>query len=222
MVVDHLAFSTTLALRAAGQPFTTFVPGHPTQLPVAGEVYGFPSAWPRGRRHVARGLAAPAAALRGVRGAFTARYNEALRALAAGAEPVADAFAAHGADVLFNSPAALHPPGRADLPAGTPSSAAASGGVARCGDAAWRPTRAGRPSSTSRSGRSCRPRRRPGGRRRGAAARRRARCRPGRRPRGARTAAASWLVAPSLPQVALLAGPARSSPMAATTPSRRR
>ena len=83
IVVDHLAFSTTLALRAAGRPFTTFVPGHPTQLPVAGEVYGFPTAWPAAVDTVDEAaLAAPAAALRGrPRRRSRARYNDALRSL---------------------------------------------------------------------------------------------------------------------------------------------
>ena len=46
ILVDHLAFAATLGLRAAAIPFTTFVPGHPTQLPVADEVYGHPTRWP--------------------------------------------------------------------------------------------------------------------------------------------------------------------------------
>ena len=46
IVVDHLAFAATLGLRAAAIPFTSFVPGHPTQLPVNDEVYGHPTRWP--------------------------------------------------------------------------------------------------------------------------------------------------------------------------------
>ena len=114
VVVDHLAFSTTLALRAAGRPFTTFVPGHPTQLPVAGEVYGFPTAWPAAVDASVDGeaLRALRARCEDVRDAFTERYNRALRVLSRDAEPVPDAFAAHGTDVLYNSPAVLHPPAR--------------------------------------------------------------------------------------------------------------
>ena len=47
VLVDHLCVAARLGLYAAAVPATTFVPGHPSQLPVAGEVYGFPVAWPR-------------------------------------------------------------------------------------------------------------------------------------------------------------------------------
>lgn len=46
VIVDHLAFSATLALRAAGIPFQDVVLGHPTALPVGAEIYGYPSTWP--------------------------------------------------------------------------------------------------------------------------------------------------------------------------------
>ena len=122
VVVDHLAFATTLALRAAGRPFTTFVPGHPTQLPVGGEVYGVPTAWPSTIDATVDADALAALRRRGedVRDAFTRRYNDALRSLSAHADPVADAFAAHGADVLYNSPAVLHPSTRDAVPARPP------------------------------------------------------------------------------------------------------
>ena len=47
ILVDHLAFGATLGLRAAGVSFTTFVPGHPSQVPGPDEVYGYPVGWPR-------------------------------------------------------------------------------------------------------------------------------------------------------------------------------
>ena len=115
VVVDHLAFSATLALRAAGVDYVDVVLGHPTALPVAGEVYGTASAWPVALRpdpasveHLWRRCA-------GVRDRFTAAYNEALLALDPGATPVPDAFAAHGRLVLFNYPRALHDPVRTAL-----------------------------------------------------------------------------------------------------------
>ncbi|MET0461173.1 MAG: glycosyltransferase [Ilumatobacteraceae bacterium] len=112
IVVDHLAFSVTLALRAAGRPFTTFVPGHPTQLPVAGEVYGYPTAWPAAVPVDEDALAGLRRRCEQVRDRFTERYNVALHSLSRHADAVPDAFAAHGEDVLSNSPALLHPPGR--------------------------------------------------------------------------------------------------------------
>src|SRR5687768_15416398 len=40
IIVDHLAFSARLALDAAGVPYGDVVLGHPSALPVPGEVYG--------------------------------------------------------------------------------------------------------------------------------------------------------------------------------------
>lgn len=112
ILVDHLAFAATLALRSSDRPFTTFVPGHPTQVPCGDEVYGFPPARPRA-------IVASDADLRVLRGlcedvtrSFTDRYNEVLATLAPAAVPVPDAFAAHGEDVLYNSPADLRDPAR--------------------------------------------------------------------------------------------------------------
>lgn len=112
ILVDHLAFAATLALRSSDRPFTTFVPGHPTQVPCGDEVYGFPPAWPRAivtddaELRVLRGLCAD------VTRSFTDRYNAMLSSLAPAVAPVPDAFAAHGEDVLYNSCAALRDPAR--------------------------------------------------------------------------------------------------------------
>ena len=46
ILIDHLAFSARLALQTAGIPFGDVVLGHPTALPVDGEVYGYPPFWP--------------------------------------------------------------------------------------------------------------------------------------------------------------------------------
>ncbi len=46
IIVDHLAFSARLALQTAGIRYADVVLGHPSALPVAGEVYGFPPFWP--------------------------------------------------------------------------------------------------------------------------------------------------------------------------------
>lgn len=117
VLADHLSFSSTLALRALGRPFTTFVAGHPTQLPCGDEVYGSPVAWPHGIRADDTELADLRRLCRSVTTEFTDRYNDVLAALDPHAATVADAFAAHGAHVLFNTPEALSDPRRAgDLP----------------------------------------------------------------------------------------------------------
>ncbi len=113
ILVDHLAFSTTLALRAMDRPFTTFVAGHPTQLPSGDEVFGYPTAWPSCISADDAGLAGLHRLCQQVTGDVTDRYNEVLLGLSPSARPVADAFAAHGDDVLFNSPEVLTDPGRA-------------------------------------------------------------------------------------------------------------
>ena len=46
VVVDHVAFGARLALAALGIEAATVVLGHPSALPVAGEVYGLPPDWP--------------------------------------------------------------------------------------------------------------------------------------------------------------------------------
>jgi zeaxanthin glucosyltransferase len=115
IVVDHLAFSATLALRAAGIDYVDVVLGHPTAFPVGGEVYGEALAWPDALRPDRAAAARLRRRCEDVRDGFTAAYDEALRTLHPGATPVPDAFAAHGRLVLFNYPAALHDPVRTSL-----------------------------------------------------------------------------------------------------------
>ena len=66
IVSDHISLSATLALRALGARWDSFVPGHPSQLPVGDEVYGAPPYWPAGRltrrRRTGPGSARPACA----------------------------------------------------------------------------------------------------------------------------------------------------------------
>jgi zeaxanthin glucosyltransferase len=115
ILVDHLAFGATLGLRAAGVPYGDVVLGHPRQLPVAGETYGVPGAWPAAFAVRAGTLAGLRAAARAVADRFTEAYNAALLELSASADPVADAFGAHGSLVLLNYPAAMHEPARTSL-----------------------------------------------------------------------------------------------------------
>ncbi len=89
--------------------------GHPCALPVGDEVYGYPTAWPRGFDPDPDALAALHARCREVRDAFTVQWNETLARLAPQAPAVDDAFTRHGEVLLLNYPAALHPPARTSL-----------------------------------------------------------------------------------------------------------
>jgi hypothetical protein len=115
VIVDHLAFSATLALRAAGTPYEDVVLGHPTALPVGDEVYGLPTRWPRCCHPDPAELASLRSLCGTVRDEFTHRTNAALALLDPSAPAVDDAFAAHGEHVLFNYPAHLHDPQRTAL-----------------------------------------------------------------------------------------------------------
>ena len=117
ILVDHLAFGATIGLRAAGAPYADVVLGHPRQLPLSGETYGVPGAWPSALAPGAEELEDLRSIGRRVADRFTGAYNDALRAVSADAPAVEDAFAAHGSLVLLNYPRALHDPRRtADLP----------------------------------------------------------------------------------------------------------
>lgn len=94
VIADQLSFGATLALRALEQPFASFLPSHPCQLPRTGDPDGFPLRFPRE-------LAPPAAALDALRalcadatGRFTATYNATLARLNPAAAPVEAAVSA--------------------------------------------------------------------------------------------------------------------------------
>ncbi len=107
ILIDHLAFAAGIGLRAGAIPYVDVVLGHPRQLPVGRETYGMPSAWPAAFDPQAAGLQGLEDLSRDVARSFTATYNDALRSLAADAALVDDAFAAHGDVVLFNYPSAV-------------------------------------------------------------------------------------------------------------------
>ncbi len=107
ILVDHLAFSARVALQTAGIPYGDVVLGHPSALPVAGEVYGYPPFWPASFTPEASALAELRALCHDVSARFTAEWNRAAVALDPGATPTTDAFAEHGATVLYNYPAEL-------------------------------------------------------------------------------------------------------------------
>ena len=107
ILVDHLAFSARLALQTAGIAYADVVLGHPSALPVAGEVYGYPPFWPAAFHPAPEELAELRALCDEVSARFTAEWNRAARALDPRARETADAFAEHGDLVLYNYPAAL-------------------------------------------------------------------------------------------------------------------
>jgi zeaxanthin glucosyltransferase len=115
VIVDHLAFSARLALSADRVPHADVVLGHPSALPVGGEVYGYPTDWPSAFDPQPAELAELHKACRDVREAFTAEWNIALRSLSRTAPLAEDALAAHGDRLLFNYPQALHDPARTAL-----------------------------------------------------------------------------------------------------------
>lgn len=115
VLVDHLAFSARLALKAAGVRHADVVLGHPSALTVGTEVYGYPPAWPRAFHPDPAALAALRRLCEDVRDAFTAQWNAALSVLDPSAAPSADAFTETGDVLLLNYPGALHPPPRTAL-----------------------------------------------------------------------------------------------------------
>jgi len=94
VLVDQLAFGATLALRALEQPFVSFLPSHPCQLPRPGDPDGFPVRFPSELTPPADELAALRALCEAQTRSFTQAYNTALGRLNPAAEPVAEAVSA--------------------------------------------------------------------------------------------------------------------------------
>lgn len=115
IVVDQVSLTSTLSLLASGRPFVTFVPGHPSQLPVGDERYGDALAWPTAFRPDPVALADLQATCRSVTRDVTDAFNQALSTLAPTVPPVADAFAVHGDLVAYRWEAELHDPARRPL-----------------------------------------------------------------------------------------------------------
>ncbi len=112
VIVDHVSFASTLAMYATSRPFVTLVPGHPSQLPVGRERYGVPEIWPALFRPDPHQLAELESLVGRVTQVFTDRWNTALDEVAPNRQPVADAFRAHGDRVLYNSISELQAPSR--------------------------------------------------------------------------------------------------------------
>jgi len=112
VLVDHVSFGSTLAMYASGRPFVSLVPGHPSQLPAGDQRYGVPARWPAAFDPPAAELTDLEALVDRVGRRFTDRWNAALAEVAPSATPVDDAFRVHGHRVLYNSPTELRDPDR--------------------------------------------------------------------------------------------------------------
>jgi zeaxanthin glucosyltransferase len=117
IIVDHLAFSARLALMAHGTAYADVVLGHPSALPLpaAGEVYGYPPAWPTAFTPEGADLDELRALCDTVSASFTTEWNSALAELNPDATPSTNAFAEHGDLLLLNYPRELHEPERTAL-----------------------------------------------------------------------------------------------------------
>lgn len=107
VIVDHLAFSARVGLVAAGIAHADVVLGHPSALPVTGEVYGYPPSWPAAFTPSADRLADLRELCERVSASFTTEWNAALLELNPAATPSASAFEEHGDLLLLNYPAEL-------------------------------------------------------------------------------------------------------------------
>ena len=94
VVVDQLAFGATLALRALEQPFVSFLPSHPCQLPRLGDPDGFPVRFPRELAPAAEELMTLRTLCESRTSAFTGAYNATLVRLNPAAVPVTEAVSA--------------------------------------------------------------------------------------------------------------------------------
>jgi UDP:flavonoid glycosyltransferase YjiC (YdhE family) len=108
IIVDHLAFSARLALDASGISYADVVLGHPSALPLSGEVYGFPPQWPDSFAPDPDALRRLRELCERVSASFTAEWNRALALLDPAAVPSTSAFEEHGDLLMFNYPEQLH------------------------------------------------------------------------------------------------------------------
>ncbi len=113
--VDHVSFGSTLAMYASGRPFSTVVPGHPSQLPVGEERYGVPPSWPTSMQPDPSERASVEQLADRVARSFTDRWNQALTTSGSTQPLVDDAYRVYGRHVHFNSVATLNDPTRNTL-----------------------------------------------------------------------------------------------------------
>lgn len=116
VVVDHLAYGATAALRGLGVEFVSFHPGHPSAIS-AGMPYGMPKRIPARFAVGQDQLSKLEALCARVADEFTWRYNQVVGQLDPTVREVADAFTASGQLTLVNYPSILG--SGYDLPVGT-------------------------------------------------------------------------------------------------------
>jgi UDP-N-acetylglucosamine transferase subunit ALG13 len=115
ILVDQVSLVSTLGVLASGRRFTTIVPGHPSQLPGAGEQYGNVSRWPDVLHADPAEMAALTSTITQVNADVTATFNGALDELTSNVGAVDDAFSVHGEDVAYHWETNLHDPARITL-----------------------------------------------------------------------------------------------------------
>jgi zeaxanthin glucosyltransferase len=94
VVSDQLAYGASLALRALERPYASLLPGHPTQLPTPGELFGLPPYFPDVLRVEPEELGVLREVCTEVSTRFAAEFRLALRRLNPAAVPPPDPFAA--------------------------------------------------------------------------------------------------------------------------------
>ena len=94
IVVDQMAYGATLALRALGRPYVSFLPSHPCQLPHLGQPDAFPIRFPSELTPPEDDLARLRALCERQTRRFTDAYNAALTGLNPAAAPVDEAASA--------------------------------------------------------------------------------------------------------------------------------
>ena len=105
---DQIAYGATLALRALERPYATLLPGHPSALPVPGEIFGVPPYFPAALDHPSDELASLRALCARVTDRFAREYADALARLNPSATPPANPFAAGSPWLtMVNYPSAL-------------------------------------------------------------------------------------------------------------------
>ena len=105
---DQIAYGASLALRALERPYASLLVGHPSALPVPGELFGLPPYFPATLRVRPDDLAALHSLCAHVSKLFAAEFRLALHRLNPHAAPSADPFAAGSPWLtLINYPAEL-------------------------------------------------------------------------------------------------------------------
>ena len=118
VVSDQLSFGATLALRALGQPYVSFHPGHPSAIPGPGEIFGFPALRPHEFAASETELSELWKLCAETSARFTRVFNTMLHALNPQASPVASGLSVTSPLLtLLNYPAQVGAYRRALLPA---------------------------------------------------------------------------------------------------------